>query len=240
VSHAKPLLDFQGEKSMNTRTKLILVCAGLLLAITTSTPSAMANLLVDPEFDGIPPLNTLATVFGPPFITGQWGAENGAIVGVDDGVTPLTAKTMLAEYSPAGGYTQTVQVTDVSADPAGSTYTLSAYFDANLPTAQAYVNLSFYDSSNTYLGDTSSPVQVLDSNPATWEQISLTLTEPLSTKYVVSQVLYLESTLAGSDGVLHAGYVDSASLTRVPEPGTMVLLLGGLAGLLCYAWRKRT
>ena len=51
----------------------------MLLAITASAPSAMAvNMLVDPEFDGIPPLNTLLTVFGPPFITGQWGAENGA------------------------------------------------------------------------------------------------------------------------------------------------------------------
>jgi hypothetical protein len=223
---------------MNTRTNVILVCAGLLLAIAASTPVAEANLLVDPEFDGIPPLNNLATVFGPPFILGEWGAENGAIVGVDDGVTPLTARTMLAEYSPAGGYTQTIQVTDVSADPASSTYALSAYFNANVPAAQGYVNLSFYDSSNTYLGDTSSPVQILDSNPATWEQISLTLTEPLSTQYIVSQVLYLESTLMGNDGVVHAGYVDSASLTRVPEPSSVMLLLSGLA--LCYARRKRS
>ncbi len=39
---------------MNTRTNLILACAGLLLAITVSTPSAGANLLVDPGFDGYP------------------------------------------------------------------------------------------------------------------------------------------------------------------------------------------
>ncbi len=25
----------------------------------------------------------------------------------------------------------------------------------------------------------------------------------------------------------------------VPEPGTLALLAAGLAGLLCYAWRKR-
>ncbi|MGD0517059.1 MAG: PEP-CTERM sorting domain-containing protein [Thermoguttaceae bacterium] len=226
---------------MITRTKLILVCAGLLLAIAAATPSAGANLLVDPEFDGTPALNTLATVFGPPFITGQWGAENGAIVGVDGGVTPLTAKTMLAEYSPAGGYTQTIQVTDVSADPALSTYNLSAYFNADqhVSGAHAFVNITFYDSSNNLLGGPPSSGLILDGNTSTWEQISLTATEPLSTKYIVSQVMYDENFLLGTDGAIHPGYVDSASLTLVPEPGTIVLLLSGLVGLICYAWRKR-
>ena len=29
------------------------------------------------------------------------------------------------------------------------------------------------------------------------------------------------------------------SAVGVPEPGTLALLAAGLAGLLCYAWRKR-
>lgn len=33
--------------------------------------------------------------------------------------------------------------------------------------------------------------------------------------------------------------VDNFSLTVVPEPSSLVLLVAGLAGLLCYAWRKR-
>jgi hypothetical protein len=225
---------------MNIRTNLIFACAGLLLAIVVSTPSSGANLLVDPEFDGIPSLNTFPPVFGPPFITGQWGAENGAIVGVDGGVTPLTAKTMLAEYY-TGSYTQTLQVTDVSADPTLSTYTLSAYFNANqnLSAANAFVNITFYDSSNTLLGGPPSSGLILDNIPSTWEPISLTATEPLNTKYIVSQVMYLDSTLMDSSGAIHPGYVDSASLTLVPEPGTIVLLLSGMVGLLFYAWRKR-
>jgi hypothetical protein len=32
---------------------------------------------------------------------------------------------------------------------------------------------------------------------------------------------------------------DSMSLTVVPEPSTLALVLGGFAGLLAYAWRKR-
>jgi len=34
----------------------------------------------------------------------------------------------------------------------------------------------------------------LDNSTLTWKQISLTVAEPLNTKYAVSQVLYLEST----------------------------------------------
>jgi hypothetical protein len=229
---------------MNTRTKLVLTCASLLLAITTSTPSAMANLLVDPEFDGTPPLLLMSAVWPPSgsSIYGAWGAENGAIVGVDDGVTPLTAKTMLAEYTTSsGGYTQTAQVTDVSSYPASSTFTLSAYFNVNnfVPAAHAFVNLSFFDASYASLGGPPSSGLILDTNVSTWEQISLTTIEPLNTKYVVSQVLYDENTLPGIDGVVHAGYVDSASLTVVPEPGTIALLGMGAIGLLACAWRRR-
>ena len=220
----------------------MIVSAGLLLTTASLPPrAAAANLLVDPEFNGTPALNTLANVFGPPFITGQWGAENGAIVGVDGGVTPLTARTMLAEYSPAGGYTQTMQATDVSADPALSTYTLSAYFNANmnLSAAQAYVNLSFYDASYNPLGVPVSSGLVLDNSPSTWQPISLTLTEPLNTKYIVSQVLYLESSLTDSSGATWPGYVDSASLTLVPEPSVLALLGFGAFSLAAYVGRRR-
>lgn len=227
---------------MNARTNFTIVSAGLLLAIVLCTPSiAAANILVDPEFDGIPPLNNLPTVFGPPFILGQWGAENGAIVPVTGGVTPLTATTMLAEYATGSTYTQTMQATDVSSYPAGTTFALGAYFnvDQNLAAAQAFVNLSFYDASYTNLGPSPSAGLTLDNNPATWEPISVSFAAPPSTKYVVSQVMYLESSLFDSTGVVGTGYVDSASLRAVPEPSAFVLLGMGAAGLLGVVWRRK-
>ena len=215
---------------MNTRTNLTIVIANLLLAFASASPSAeAANLLVDPDFNGVPPLSSAATVLGPPFVLGQWGPENGAIVGVDGGVTPLTASTMLAEYAPGtSSYTQTYQATDVSADPAGSTYTLSAFFDANqnLSAASAFVNISFYDASYSPLGVPLSSGLILDNNTATWQQISATATEPAGTKYVLSQVLYDNSTLQSSNGAIFPSYVDGASLTlkSVPEPSAFALL----------------
>jgi hypothetical protein len=38
-------------------------------------------------------------------------------------------------------------------------------------------------------------------------------------------------------------FIDNVSLVAttnaVPEPGTIVLLITGMLGLVCYAWRKR-
>ncbi len=226
---------------MNTRKTFMVASAGLLLALAAAPRSAnAANLLVDSDFNGVPPLNTSAAVLGPPFILGQWGQENAAIVGVDGGVTPLTAPTMLALYAPnTGSYTQTYQATDVSADPAGSTYTLSAYFNANqnLSAALGFVNMSFYDATYASLGGPPSSSLVLDNNPATWQQISVTSIEPPGTKYILSQVFYDNSTLLDSFGLVPS-YVDSASLTRVPEASTLALLGAGVMGLLGRARRR--
>jgi hypothetical protein len=225
---------------MNSRVHLLFSLAITLLFVAAAAPPAGASLLVDPEFDGTPALLPMGSVFPPSgsSVYGNWGAENGAIVTAQDSVTPLTATTMLAEYTGSPNYTQTAQVTDVSAFSPGSTYTLSAYFNANVPAALAYVNMSFYDATYTYLSDLSSSPGLIDSNPATWEQKSLTMAAPPTTKYIVSQVLYDESSITTSDGLVHAGYVDSASLTVVPEPSTIALLGMGAFGLLAWTWRR--
>ena len=43
---------------------------------------------------------------------------------------------------------------------------------------------------------------------------------------------------SGGNYYVQLGALDGVT-TAIPEPGTLVLLAAGLAGLLCYAWRKR-
>ena len=43
----------------------------------------------------------------------------------------------------------------------------------------------------------------------------------------------------GTDYILLDASGKGLSTTTVPEPSTLALLAAGLAGLLCYAWRKR-
>ena len=40
-------------------------------------------------------------------------------------------------------------------------------------------------------------------------------------------------------GITASGVQAIQTAAGVPEPSTLVLLAAGLAGLLCYAWRKR-
>ena len=219
--------------------KLITISFMCVLFIAVS---ANANLLVDPGFE-VNPLDTATNVLNY-FVTyqGIWGQENSTITGVDGGVAPAQGIKML-RMDNTGSYTQTFQVTDVTSyaaliDSGGATANMNALFnvDKNLAAALGVVGLSFFTASNygSIIGSSPTASLTLDNSVNTWEQISVSSAIPVGTRWVLSQVAYMDSTLLGIDGNYGGGYVDAADMTIVPEPATMCLL--GLGGLLL---RKR-
>jgi hypothetical protein len=234
---------------MTTRTHQILACVSLLLAFAVFTPSAQANLLVDPGFEANP-LNTAAYVINTPnpMNPGVWGVEAATITGVDGGITPAQGVKMLRMVDDGqGGATQCMQATDVTSyaaliDSGAATITMRGLFNAspNLPAAIGGVYVSFFTTSNyaSLTGFLSNGL-TLDALPSTWEPISVSGAIPVGTRWLLSQVVYSDASLLAPTGASYAGYVDAAGLEirAVPEPATMSLLGLGLAGMILR--RKR-
>jgi hypothetical protein len=232
----------ENERDMNTRTNWILACAALALAFAASTPSARANLLVDPGFE----VNSLDTAFNVlnffPAYQGIWGVEVATITGVDGGVTPAQGAKMLRMVDDGLTATQGFQVTDVTSyaaliDSGGATVNMSALFNAdkNVPAAVGAVYVQFFSASN-YGSQIGSPISAgltLDNSAITWETISASGAIPVSTRWLLSQVLYSDAPLLGNPG-----YVDAADLTIVPEPVSLALLGLGSAVMLRRRNRK--
>jgi hypothetical protein len=233
--------------SLGNLSKITAVFLALLCAAVT----ARANLLNDPGFENnaLIPFNTALSNFSAD--QGNWGAEQATITLATGNITPTEGTHMLSETNDGGAATQTVQVTNVSAysaliNGAGATVTLSAFFNTNNNTpaaAGAGVVVQFFNGTN-YNGVGSNEIGtgiqnslLLDGDPDSWEQISVSGVIPFGTIWMVSQVLYNDASLAGKT----AGYVDAANLTiaPVPEPSTYALLGLGATGLLVHNHRRR-
>lgn len=225
---------------MNLRSRT-LVCAGLLTALSATTPTAWANLLVDPGFES----NPLTTIANPlanfPGFQGVWGIENATITGVDNGVTPAQGAKMLRMDDDGAVTTQGVQVTDVTSyagpvDAGLASLTLAALFnvDANTPAAVAGVYIQFFSAANygSQIGTGLGGSLALDASVNTWETASVTTPIPVGTRWLMSQVYYSDASLIGNDGAVHAGYVDVGDLRVIPEPSAVGLLILGAMAML--------
>lgn len=225
---------------MNTRKNCVFVCAGVLLAAVVLTSSASANLLVDPgyEANALTGYGNVLTNF--PGFQGIWGAENGLITGVDNGITPAQGSKMLRMDDEGNVTTQGFQVTDISAyagpvDAGSATVTLSALFNVEsfVPAAGAGVYLQFFSASNyaSQIGTGTGGSLSLDNLANTWETAAVTTPVPVGTRWILSQVYYSNASLIGVDGAVHPGYVDAADMRVTPEPtGLALLALGALLG----------
>jgi hypothetical protein len=224
----------------------LLACLTTVIALAASATQTHAayptgNLLTNPGFESSS-LTSIGNVLGSPYSTAIWGDEASTIVGPTGGVTPSGGSNMLSMTTDGLQDTQTLQAVDVSAyatdiDAGSLVGNFSGLFnvDKNVPAGLAAIYLQFTDASHAYVGATNINANLtLDSNPGTWEQISLTgVPIPPSTRYLVAQVLYDNNSMT-VNGVDQPGFVDDTNLTldTVPEPASLGLLAFAAMGML--------
>jgi len=197
---------------------------------------------------------------GFPTAAGNWQGDANSAVTAQNGVTPYAGIQMLSFTNNGipdgtnGTGSDTLQLVDLSAYAssiaAGNfTVTLSAYLNRSgsnynefwtrilsFNTTMANFETELISTANQ--GQASNYTSLLsDSNPATWEFSSVSLTLPTDTTYIAVEV----SLLHPGDNVpsISPGYyADNITLTAVPEPSTYAALLGA-AALGFAALRRR-
>lgn len=209
---------------MRTRTIRHLSFATLVsvVAALAAPAHAQSNLLVDPGFESNPLESAHNVLNYFEQYQGFWGPERGTIVGQIGPVIPRDGAKMLQMTDAGGVTTQVFQVTDVSAyaaliDSGQATVTLSSYCNADpgIPAAAGAAAVSFYALPDWYSGSTLIyNSHVFDADPATWEQVTVTGSVPVGTRWMINQVYFSNNLLRGLPA-----YVDSTEMTITSGSG---------------------
>lgn len=211
---------------------------------------ASITLLTDPGFETQGTLPGFADVVTPNFSStaGQWGAENGAFVGAENGVAPQGTR-MLRMMDDGGVTTSAIQMISLaayaSAIAAGNaSFNMSALFTSDSDRGAVAAIIATFYADDTSWGAPIAPgigsSGTLDTNPATWQVLSGSGAIPVGAGWVGVQVYFNNASLF--DGF--NGYVDAHSemagftVTTVPEPSGTILL--GLGSGLLFVRRRRT
>lgn len=217
-----------------------LALATLLSSLATANALTTPNLLTDPGFNTplTNPLISYINVLGPPFTLNTWGDENSTVVGPEFGVTPLEGNAMLRMDDDGLVVTQIFQhvnvagfATDIDAGNASATLSANFTTGGGVVGSVGALYIRYFTAANTFLGTSAFVTPPLDPNPVTWQTFSVPFSSvPVGTRILEAQLAYVNSTLPPNMG----GYVDLADLRlrTVPEPGTCVLALASICGVL--------
>jgi hypothetical protein len=223
-------------------TRLSTCCRSFAFAVIYSglaASSVHAVLLTNPGFE-VNSTTTVANVFSD-FNTYQniWAPENGTIVGVDAGLSPLAGANQMRLDDDGLSATQLFQVVDVSAftvpiNAGAATVNFDAFLNSRAPAAIASVSVGFFSGPNfgTQIGTFVLSGAALDANGFTWQNAAVSSNVPIGTQWIMAQVAYSNVSL-NANGQLFGGYVDETTMNVVvPEPSTLALLALGSLSLL--------
>jgi hypothetical protein len=235
---------------MEKRVKVLtsLACA-VAFALAMSTTSRAQNLLTDPgaENEISAPNPNPTGIPGWAFFGGS-GFLTTPVAHSGTNVVDMPGGT--GGYSVPGAY-------QVFAATAGQTFTLSGWvYTPNLLVSNsndfAILQLSFFTGAppNNYAGGTQisatgvnigTPIGPTDATVSlpqgVWTYASVTVTAAnVGLNHVNSVGAYLLN--INADANAHFMF-DDLTLTVVPEPSSLALVLSGLAGLVAFGWKKR-
>jgi len=232
--------------------KRVLPIASFLFAIAGSAFGQITIPLGNPGFES--PVSA-----GLPSTPGSWAGDLNSTTTAENGITPLSGSGMLRFMSMAvdgitnGTGSDTVQLVDLSPYLAsiGSgnfTTTFSASFNRTPGSAinQFEVIVRAYSGAvGAFPANLNSPLATQfadlfsDSNAATWEPLSVSMTLPTNTTYLAVWVSAISPVNVAS--IPAGNYADNAALiATIPEPSTCAALAGlGTLGLAARQRRKR-
>ena len=192
---------------------------------------------------------------GLPTTAGSWEGDLNSVTTAENGVTPyagsqmLRFQTMAVNGSDVGTGSDTFQLVDLNAYAsniaAGNfTVTLSAYYNRSHPSYDTFQTVirSYSGSLASFPTDINSSTAmqfsnlISDTNTATWELGTVSLTVPTNTTYIAIFVSAITPINVGS--IPSGYYADNVSLTAVPEPSAYAAL-AGVAALGLAIWRRR-
>lgn len=225
-------------------------------AIALSLLSAAASgQVVNPSFE-----------FGAPYLGGplqmnQWGYDGVSFVTAEFGISPASGQRMLKAVATsgnsAGGLVCDVfqiidltspanqaiitaggasGLTSVLANRISSTIAanIDTRFDINIRSHANFADAQVLTSTGLASGTLFS-----DSNQASWEAVSASLVLPTTTQYVTIHLAFVENVIddniTGSE--FRGNYMDDATFTLVPAPGS--LALAGLGGVVALRRRRK-
>ena len=220
MKYSFQMFTVQGRKVFAMCKTLFIVVFAAVVGTFFLPSVTSAEMLVNADFEG----STGWSFIRIGNVTGSYTTDYNHTTGGDQSVK------LPGDDSGTAVNCQILQDVSIDSSMIGKQYTASLYaYVATNELSSASMIIGYLDSSDNWFAG--SGWQTIDVVAGSWVQ--KTVSEIIPTGTAKLRFVF------GADDATPYTYFDDASLTVVPEPCSLSLLVLGTLGLLAYAWRKR-